>query len=174
MFNVNFLGVQLDTTACTMTLPAKKLAELLDQLLEFQNKKRASKRQLHTGTRGDVFVVRTSKSIENLWKKWVILIALHFRYTFYSANQETEGSHDRLTFFTRHFLPRSPFGRRAVRQRGYGLRLLIFKMANNKVDHVNACFQTSNRPLPFLLHIQVFTKLPSRSGSDKKRTNRLR
>ena len=29
---------------------------------------------------------------------------------------------------------RSPFGRRAVRQRGYGLRLLIFKMANNKVD----------------------------------------
>ena len=27
-----------------------------------------------------------------------------------------------------------PFGRRAVRQRGYGLRLLIFKMANNKVD----------------------------------------
>ena len=43
-------------------------------------------------------------------------------------------------FFTRHFVPRSPFGRRAVRQRGYGLRLLIFK---------------------------------SRSGSDKKRRNRL-
>ena len=30
--------------------------------------------------------------------------------------------------------PRSPFGRRAVLQRGYGLRLLIFKTANNKVD----------------------------------------
>ena len=29
---------------------------------------------------------------------------------------------------------RSLFGRRAVRQRGYGLRLLIFKMANNKGD----------------------------------------
>ena len=28
----------------------------------------------------------------------------------------------------------SPFGRGAVRQRGYGLRLLIFKMANNKVE----------------------------------------
>ena len=41
----------------------------------------------------------------------------------YTANQETEGSQDRLTF-----------GRRAVRQQGYGLRLLIFKMANNKVD----------------------------------------
>ena len=37
--------------------------------------------------------------------------------TLYTANQETEG-----------------FGRLAVRQRGYGLRLLIFKMANNKVD----------------------------------------
>ena len=35
----------------------------------------------------------------------------------YTANQETEG-----------------FGRLSVRQRGYGLRLLIFKMANNKVD----------------------------------------
>ena len=34
-------------------------------------------------------------------------------------------------FFTR---PRSPFGRRAVHQRGYGLRLLIFKMGDNKVD----------------------------------------
>ena len=39
-----------------------------------------------------------------------------------------------VLFFTPHFVPRSPFGRRAVRQRGYGLRLLIFKMANNKVD----------------------------------------
>ena len=39
-----------------------------------------------------------------------------------------------VPFFTRPFVPRSPFGRHAVRQRGYGLRLLIFKMANNKVD----------------------------------------
>ena len=31
-------------------------------------------------------------------------------------------------------MPRSPFGRRSVLQRGYGLRLLILKMANNKVD----------------------------------------
>ena len=62
-------------------------------------------------------------------EKWVILIVLQCRYTFFS--QETEGSRD---FFTRHFVPRLPFGRRAVRQRGYGLRLLIFKMANNKVD----------------------------------------
>ena len=61
-------------------------------------------------------------------------------------------------FFTRHFVPRSPFRylgrsketllagypsgdgpqspfrRRAVLQRGYGLQLLIFKTANNKVD----------------------------------------
>ena len=37
--------------------------------------------------------------------------------TLYTANQETEG-----------------FGRLSVRQRGYDLRLLIFKVANNKVD----------------------------------------
>ena len=49
-----------------------------------------------------------------------VTFSLHILYT---ANQETEGSQDRLTF-----------GRRAVRQQGYGLRLLIFKMANNKVD----------------------------------------
>ena len=36
-----------------------------------------------TGSRGDVFVVRKSKPVENLWKKWVILNALQFRYTFY-------------------------------------------------------------------------------------------
>ena len=45
-----------------------------------------------------------------------MVILLHFRYTFYIP-QKTEG-----------------FGRRAVRQRGYGLRLLIFKMTNDKVD----------------------------------------
>ena len=45
-----------------------------------------------------------------------VTVSLHILYT---ANQETEGSQDR-----------------AVRQRGYGLRLLIFKMANNKVDWV--------------------------------------
>ena len=47
----------------------------------------------------------------------------------YKPNQETEGSQDRVTG-----VPRSPFGLHAVHQRGYGLRLLIFKMANNKVD----------------------------------------
>ena len=59
-----------------------------------------------------------------------VTVSLHILCT---ANQETEGSQDRLTV-TRHFMPRSPFGRRAVRHRGYGLRLLIFKMANNEVD----------------------------------------
>ena len=55
-----------------------------------------------------------------------VTVSLHILYT---ANQETEGSQDRLTVY---FVPRSPFGRRSVRQQGYGLRLL--KMANNKVD----------------------------------------
>jgi len=43
---LTFLGVQLDTTACTMTLPDVKLAELLEQVIEFQNKQRATKKQL--------------------------------------------------------------------------------------------------------------------------------
>ena len=81
-----------------------------------------------TGSRGDLFVVRTSKPVDNLrlsvWGK---------------KSKEREGkggggelfAQDRLT---RYSVPLSSFGRRAVRQRGYGLRLLIFKMANNKVD----------------------------------------
>ena len=52
-----------------------------------------------------------------------VTVPLHILYT---ANQETEGSQDGI-------LPGWPFGRRAVRQRGYGLRLLILKIANNKV-----------------------------------------
>ena len=44
-----------------------------------------------------------------------VTVSLHILYT---ANEETEGSQDR----------------RAMRQRGYGLRLLIFKMASSKVD----------------------------------------
>ena len=75
-----------------------------------------------------------------------VIVSLHVLYT---ANQVSEGSQDRLTdrsrsgrLYVAFFRPgrdrrdglRSRFGRRAVRQRGYGLRLLIFKMANNKVD----------------------------------------
>ena len=62
-----------------------------------------------------------SKTSEKMGYFDRVTVSLHILYT---ANQETEGSQDR----------RSPFGRRAVRLRGYGLRLLIFKMANNKVD----------------------------------------
>ena len=49
-----------------------------------------------------------------------VTVSLHILET---ANQETEGSQDRLTVY---FVPRLPFERRAVRQRGYGLGLLIF------------------------------------------------
>lgn len=44
--NLTFLGVQLDTTACTMTLPDDKLAELQALVIGFQNKQRANKKQL--------------------------------------------------------------------------------------------------------------------------------
>ena len=52
-----------------------------------------------------------------------VTVPLHILYT---ANQETEGSQDGI-------LTGWPFGRRTVRQRGYGLQLLILKIANNKV-----------------------------------------
>ena len=56
-----------------------------------------------------------------------------------SKTSEKMGYFDRVTVshFDRPQTKRlRPFGRRSVRQRGYGLRLLIFKMANNKVDLV--------------------------------------
>ena len=89
-----------------------------------------------TGSRGDVFVVRTSNRSKTS-EKWVILITLQFRYTFYRLQTKRLRARKiglQYTLLTRHLVPRLPFGRRAVRQRGYGLRLLIFKMANNKVD----------------------------------------
>ena len=43
---LTFLGVELDTMAGTMTLLADKLTELHTVVLEFQNKQRASKKQL--------------------------------------------------------------------------------------------------------------------------------
>ena len=41
-----FVGVQLDTISCTMTLPAEKLADLYNVISSFQNKRRATKTQL--------------------------------------------------------------------------------------------------------------------------------
>ena len=78
--------------------------------------------------------------------KWVILIALQFRYTFYRPQTKRLRARKitlqykifylalRASVALRATVIRSPCGRRAVRQRGYGLRLLIFKMPNNKVD----------------------------------------
>ena len=53
--------------------------------------------ETHTGSRGDVFVVRTSIPVENLEKMGYfdrVTVSSHILYT---ANQETEGSQDRLT-----------------------------------------------------------------------------
>ena len=76
-----------------------------------------------------MFVVRTSKPVETSEKMgYFDLVTVSSLHILYTADQETEGSQDC------HFVPRSPFWRRAVRQRGYDLRLLIFKTANNKVD----------------------------------------
>ena len=61
-----------------------------------------------------------SKTSEKMGYFDRVTVSLHILET---ANQETEGSQDRLTVY---FVPRLPFGRRAVRQRGYGLGLLIF------------------------------------------------
>ena len=69
-----------------------------------------------TGSRGDVFVIRTSKPVENLLKNCVVLIALQFRYTFYIPQTK------RLR------------ARKIGLHRGYRLQLLIFKMTNIKVD----------------------------------------
>ena len=95
---------------------------------------------LYTGSRGDMFVVRTSKPVENLWKSG--LFWSRYSFVTHSIDRKPRDwglarsaySIKYVLSFTRHFVPRSPFGRRAVRQRGYGLRLLIFKIANNKVD----------------------------------------
>ena len=46
MAKLTFLGVQLDSVSCTMTLPAKKLAEFQTLVRSFLNKRRASKNQL--------------------------------------------------------------------------------------------------------------------------------
>ena len=66
-------------------------------------------------------------------EKWVILIALQFRYTFYRPQTKRLRARKiglqykirkACPFFTRHFVPWSPFG----------LAVIDFQMANNKVD----------------------------------------
>ena len=109
---------------------------------------------LITGSRGDVFVVRTSKPVEIMgYFDRVddrVTVSLQILYT---ANQETEGSQDRLTVFTRHFVPRLPFGRRS----SVALRA------------------TCRAPARLWLAVIDFQngQQQSRSGSDKKRRSRL-
>ena len=51
---------------------------------------RCSAGAFYTGSRGDVFVVRKSKPVENLRKKMGYLIALQFRYTFFRHRPQTK------------------------------------------------------------------------------------
>lgn len=46
--HVTFLGVDIDTRNCELSLGAKKLSELHDKLLAFKNRARASKKQLQS------------------------------------------------------------------------------------------------------------------------------
>ena len=83
-----------------------------------------------TGSRGDLFVVRTSKPVENLrlsvWEKKARK----------GKGKAGGGGGGASRSRSAYSVPRASvaLGRRAVRQRAYGLRLLIFKMAKNKVD----------------------------------------
>ena len=69
---------------------------------------------LHTGSRGNVFVVRTSKPVENLWKNGFFWSRYSFRYIFYRSQTKRLRARKiglQCPFFTRHFVPRSSFGR---------------------------------------------------------------
>ena len=63
--------------------------------VQLEQLKRIQSSQLGTGSRGDV--LEHQNPLKPL-KKWIILIALQFCYTFcLPENQETEGSQDQLT-----------------------------------------------------------------------------
>ena len=76
------------------------------------------KSSLITGSRGDVFVVRTSRPVENLWKNGLFWSC--YSFVTHSIDRKprdwglARSACSIVPFFTRHFVPRSPFGRRAV------------------------------------------------------------
>ena len=84
-----------------------------------------------TGSRRDVFVVRTSKPVKNIWKNGLFWLRWWLRYSFvtYSVYRKPrDWGLTRSAYFT--LLSTSCLGC----QQGYGLQWLIFKMANNKVN----------------------------------------
>ena len=87
-----------------------------------------------TGSRGDVFVVRTSKPVENFWKNGLFWSRYSF-VTFYRPQTNRVRARKMGLQCKIHFRAsvalRSSFGRCAVLQRGYGLRLLIFKITKS-------------------------------------------
>ena len=88
-----------------------------------------------TGSRGYVFVVRTSKPVENLWKKGLFWSRYSFvTHSIYRKDWGLARSAYRIKSFFHSALLATVALRAGVRQRGYGLRLLIFKMVNDKVD----------------------------------------
>ena len=91
--------------------------------------------KITSGSRGDVFAVRTSKPVKNLWKNG--LFWSRFSFVTHSIDGKPRDwgiarSADGL---------RSPFGRRAVHQRGYGLWLLIFKSLSGSDKKRRNCLQ---------------------------------
>ena len=107
----------------------------------------------HTGSRGDVSVVRTSKPVENLWKNGLFWS----RYSFVTHSIDRKprdwGLARSAFFLTRHFVPRSPFGRRP------SVTLPATCRAPARIWLAVIDFQNGEQQ--------------TRSGSDKKRRNRL-
>ena len=114
-----------------------------------------------TGSRGDVFVVRTSKPVENLWKNGLFWS----RYSFVTHSIDRKPRDWGLArsaysikygykirpFFTRHFVPLSSFGRRP------SVTLRVTFRASARIWLAVIEFQNGEQQSP--------------SGSDKKRRN---
>ena len=101
------------------------------------------------------FVMQNIEEQAQATKKWLLLIALQFRYTFYRPQTtRLRARKIGLQYEIRHFVPRSPFRRPP----SVTLRTTCREPARIWVAVID--FQNGEQQ--------------SRSGSDKKRRNRLR
>ena len=130
--------------------------------------------QIGTGSRGDVFVVRTSKPVENLWKNGLFWSSCPSRYSFVTHSIDCK-SRDwglaRSAYSIKYKIDpffysalrasvalRSPFGRCAVRQQGYSLLRRRFQGSSYYVPPHKRLLNQDNIPFPSLANHVVLSK----------------
>ena len=151
-YKATVISSRLCHSSVVSTIPLASLAVRFATTGKPSNKQNLLKTSKTVDTYNKCLVLKIFTSIKTLLPSHrslrlspQLMMLLHFRsHSLLSPSDavHTERNHMvQVSSVVLHFVPQSPFGRRAVHQQGYGLQLLIFKSRSESDKKRRNCLQ---------------------------------